>query len=563
MTIGRVTINRDRKMGFCTWLLYEKLRTPYMVSLLYKNGVTVVTNNNNKEAVWGVILSYVLIGVNAVSTLIFVRVLTGAWGKAEYGLYQNIGAYAGFMAIMDFGLSTALTRYMAKANIKDESRCDSCGHLKQKENLAGMFMVIYGAIAVLVMIVSAGMYMCIDPLYANTYSVAELAMAKPMFIMLAAGIVVTVFGNVFVGILSGHEKFIFQKMAAAVKSVVFLAVGISIVKNGANSVILTAVSVGVTVAYFAALCVYTLRSMDFKIRLHKFDFGLARELFGFSVFIFLQVIMAQLYYKVDVSILGMTTSTEVVAVYSVGIEVFTMFYVISAAIQGVVLPRAVKLAQGGIDGSRITDFMTRIARVTLCVYTLFVIGFGFLGRQFIRVWVGDGFDDAYWVVMSLAIVALVPRIQESANSILRAVNKHAFITVMYFAMALANVVATFLLVGVFGMAGAVIATCGALIIGNIVFANIYFVRVLHFEVGRFFARTLQGIWIAIVLSCGAGLALECFHTVNLMVEIAVKAVVIAAVFASALLVWGLNSDEKQFVARLMGKGGRYSNSTKH
>ena len=63
----------------------------------------------------GVVLSYASMLMNIGVGLITVPLMTHFMGTSEYGLYELMGSLIAYMSVMDFGLSSTITRYYSQA----------------------------------------------------------------------------------------------------------------------------------------------------------------------------------------------------------------------------------------------------------------------------------------------------------------------------------------------------------------------------------------------------------------------------------------------------------------
>ena len=59
-------------------------------------------------------------------------------------------------------------------------------------------------------------------------------------------------------------------------------------------------------------------------------------------------------------------------------------------------------------------------------------GFFFFGKEFVFLWMGDGFDDVYYLAIILMAPAMLELCINVCLSILRAKNKHGFRTAVLF-----------------------------------------------------------------------------------------------------------------------------------
>lgn len=491
----------------------------------------------------GVILSYIQIFVTFIGTFLFTPILLSGLGQQEYGLYQLIGSFVGYLAILDLGFSAAIIRYVAKYQAEDDK--------KGQENFLAMCLIIYGLLSILIVAVGFVLYGNIEIIFKNSLSTVEISKAKQMFLMLIFSTAFTIIGNVFTGALSGHERYVFQKYVGIAKSFLNLAFGALIVFLGAKSVELTGVNVFFNTMAFVVYAWYAICKEKIRFKLYYFDKPLLKETFYFSFFVFLQGIMGQVYYKLGDFILGVMTNTSVVAIYAIAMQMNSMLLCFVGAIAGVLLPKAAKLVAEGADGDRLTDFMIYSGRLILIVYAFITSGFMLLGKSFLQLWAGSTYTEAYHIVLIVAIASLASRIQTSGNDIARAYNKHAFLTVLYFGVALLNVAVSIFLVKLWGITGAAIGTGFTLIVGNTIIANIYYHRVFKINVLRFFRECFKGILPAIMLSVFVGITISKIIPGEGLLLFVGRGIIFVVVYALFMITIGINKTERKLVYSLL------------
>ena len=74
--------------------------------------------STNKQIKIGAILSYLSIGINIIAGLIYTPWMVDTIGKSDYGLYTLSNSLI-TLFLVDFGLSSAVSRYVAKYRPKD------------------------------------------------------------------------------------------------------------------------------------------------------------------------------------------------------------------------------------------------------------------------------------------------------------------------------------------------------------------------------------------------------------------------------------------------------------
>ena len=83
-------------------------------------------------------------------------------------------------------------------------------------------------------------------------------------------------------------------------------------------------------------------------------------------------------------------------------------------------PRATKLVAEGADGEKLTDFVIEPARIQMIIASLCIMGFSLLGRDFIQLWLGKGYEDVYKITLILIVPVVIPLIESVTNNILDA-----------------------------------------------------------------------------------------------------------------------------------------------
>lgn len=98
----------------------------------------------NNQLRSGVILSYVNLGISCLIPFIYTPVMLRMLGQEEYGLYSLSNSVVGYLSLLSFGFGGTIVRYLAKYRAE--------GKKKEIEKLYGFFIILYGVLALVVMI---------------------------------------------------------------------------------------------------------------------------------------------------------------------------------------------------------------------------------------------------------------------------------------------------------------------------------------------------------------------------------------------------------------------------
>ena len=162
----------------------------------------------------GALLSYTTIFLTNIIGLILTPFIIKSLGDAEYGLYALIGAFVGYISVLDFGLNNTIVRFVAKYRAKKDK--------KGEENFLAITMSIYGVISLTIVALGVVLYFNLDSIFSNSLTFEELDKAKIMFIILIFNLVITLPGGAFTAICTGYEHFVFPRTINIVRYIFLL-----------------------------------------------------------------------------------------------------------------------------------------------------------------------------------------------------------------------------------------------------------------------------------------------------------------------------------------------------
>lgn len=484
----------------------------------------------------GIIISYITLILTSLAGVVFTPLLISSLGKAEYGLYQLVNSFAGYLVILNFGTGTIVTRYIAKyRNLNAE---------KEQQNFLSMSLIITAVLFCVVIFAGIALFLSIDILFKNSLSIDELLKAKQLFLLMLLNIALSFFINYFSGVITGYERFGVANSFKLVRIVFKYAILWFLLSLGFKSVALVSLDLTITIIMMMVESFYCFNNLKIKIKYHYFDKKLLTLVGTFSFAVFLQAIVNQVNQNIDRVILGAMTNTNVVAMYSISLVIYSMFNNITGVIGSVYIPQATKMVTEGASNEELTDLVIRPGRIQFIVGGAISAGFLLFGKNFIKIWVGDDFLGAYLPTLLLIIPSIVPMMQNVSNTILDALMKRLGRSLILIIMALINVLLTIILVNSIGYIGAAVATGISVIIGNIILMNIYYKRTFQLNVIRMFKQIFKGILPSILATTIISMPLN-FLLDDSILSFIIKGVVFVLVYLLFLIKVGFNQYEKK------------------
>lgn len=467
---------------------------------------------NQRKA--GALLSYIYLGLTLAVGIFYTPILLKLLGDSEYGVYSVANSAIAFLAILDLGFNQTMIRYVAQCKAKNDE--------EGERKLNGMFLLLYMGIAVIALIAGIILFFNLDLVFRRGFTPEETAHLKIIFLILLVNLVVSFPLGIYSSIISANEGFAYLKLVTIISFVLTHAGILAALFMGYKSITMAVITTVVSVALKLFTAFYGTSRYRVRFLFHGFDRALLREIFVFSFFIFLNIVIDQLYSNTDKFILGAFCSSAMVTTYAVGVQFYSYFEQFSTSISGVFLPKITQLVTINEDLGEVSALFCRIGRVQFIMLGFLMSGFILYGRQFITLWVGEGQLDAYRIALVIILPALVPLSQNLGISVLRALNRHRFRSIVYFFIALVNVALSIPLAIRLGGFGAACATGFATCCGQIGIMNWFYGRKIGLdiagywkEVGSILLRlvpiTLLGFGIHMLIPLGgwSGLLLRC------------------------------------------------------
>lgn len=279
-----------------------------------------------------------------------------------------------------------------------------------------------------------------------------------------------------------------------------------------------------------------------------------KEIWGFTFFIFLNQIIDQIAWNLDKFLLGRMSGTVSVAVYGVAGQLNSMYLEFSGAVSGPFAPKINRIVADSDDDRELSRLFIKVGRIQALLLFLIISGYTFFGKAFIVLWGGREYEKAYYVGLFLMVPATVALIQNLGVEIQRAKNRHKVRSVVYFAIAVGNVLISVPLIKAYGAIGAAAGTAISYIPGSIIFMNIYYYRVLRLDILGFWKQI--GRIIAVLLPAfGLGIALWQFTDIGSWEELVLLILIYSVFYSMCAYLWGMNQEEKCLVWTVLRKIG--------
>lgn len=303
----------------------------------------------------GAILSYISIIINTLIQLVYTPLLIRMLGQSEYGLYSLVNSVIGYLSVLDLGFGNAIIVYTAKYRAKND--------IEAEQKLHGMFKIVFYVIGTIAMLFGLILYFNVNLFFGKTMSDIELNKAKVMMLILTFNLGITFSFSIYSSIISAYEKFTYQKLIAIVSAIMKPLIMIPLLFMGLKSITMVIVITLVNVAVVLSNYYYCKNKLNIRIKYKGFDKVLFKTIFGYSIWIFLGVIVDKVNWSVDQFVLGAVSGTIAVSIYAIASTLNQLFLNLSTAISSVFLPKMSKLVSQHASSDELTNEFIKIGRI--------------------------------------------------------------------------------------------------------------------------------------------------------------------------------------------------------
>lgn len=381
---------------------------------------------NVNERKVGILLGYVTILVHTIIGFLYVPILLHYIGKSEYGLYQLIGSLIAYFGVLDFGLTNAIVRFYAKYR--------ALGDLRRIKNLLAVSLLLYSAVAAVLLIVGGICYLFLDTIFGYNMTAQELLSARQLFLLLLFNIVIHLLTMFFQAVINAEERFLFLKGTALFQLVMQPVLVILVLREYPYAFSVALVQTILNCILILVRIYYCFERLHISMHFYGWDRELLHDFRKLALSIFVVSFIDQVFLRSNQIVLGIIDGTDAVAVYSVAFLIYLNYSGLSTAISGVYLPHVTAMIAKKASVTELSALFSKIGRAQYFLLLLVLTGFIIFGRQFIQLWAGSGFESAYWMTLLIIVPFTIELIQNVGLSILQGMNQYTFRAKVYLGM---------------------------------------------------------------------------------------------------------------------------------
>ena len=477
-------------------------------------------NKSNREIKIGILISYITMIIGIISQFIVTPILLRIIGNNEYGLYTLVFSVVNYLNLFNFGLGHAYVRFFYKL-LKE-------GNKNKISSLNTTFFLIFFIGGILTTLICLLIYINPEIILKTESDIQVLLKVKKLIFIMSILVFTTFLNIVFNCYLTAKERFIYQNILNLMRAILtpILTIIVVFVGYGINGIAISNVIVGIIILILSIF--YCVKKINMKFSAKILKLRVLKEIGTFSSFIFLQMIMDQILWNIDLLLLSKYTNLEEVARYSIAGQFNAYYMLIAANISKVFITKINKIIFSNEikeKNRELEKLMIKIGRTQLYILGFVFISFILLGRQFINIWLGKNYTKTYYVSIILMGAVTLPAVQVIGQEIERAKKIYCGI-------------------------GAAIGTGIVLVVGFLIIRNIFYKYFLNLNVLKVLKNIYKIIPVLIIFYFIGELVLK-FFVIDKIIEFIMVGSLLTIIYLILVWFFSFNKDEKQLFGNIL------------
>lgn len=366
-------------------------------------------------------------------------------GVKEYGIYIFIITITSLFSLLDFGLSSAITKYLAEYSAqKDEHR------MKNLIYSANSLFLLVGltGLAITLILILGGHYF-FPARFANNSSYYTL-----LFVLAAINFFVSSINNVYSLIPDALQRFDISSKLNIVWLTISPLANLIIVFLGYKLLVIFTVQAILQILFILARRYYALKLLplaEYRLAWVKEE---VRKCLSYGFAMVINNTANTLLFSLDRLIIPIFAGTAQLTYYSLPGNIAARIPGVTDNLSGIILPVSSGL-QGTSEKERIKRFYIRSVRLIAVIASAISLSVIFLSYQILRFWLNLDFaNQSTKILIILTVTNFIIALLSPITNFFFGLGKVKFSSILSVAMAIINVICLFIFVPKYGITGA-------------------------------------------------------------------------------------------------------------
>lgn len=494
----------------------------------------------HKQMLLGAMLSYGTIAFNMIAGLLYTPWVIRTVGNGQYALYTLAMSIINIF-MLDFGLGQAVSKFLSEYYAR--------GQTEKVNRFMAIVYKVFAAISAGIA-VGLGIFYCnIERVYGNLTG-TELDIFRRLFIMVSVYSVSSFPFTTFQGILMANEQFVAVKLCSFGQKLLDVVLVVAALLAGCGVYALVMVHALSNLLFLLVQYAIIKRKLGMSIDFSCWDQDMAKSLFDFSRWVTVGNIASRFIFNIMPTLITVFHNSAAVTAFSLSAVLEGYVFSFAEAVNGMFLPVISRTLSGDHPEKELSKLMNRMGLFHIGTIGLIFLGFLCLGREFVSLWMGPGYETIWICTVFLVFPSILDIPQQTARTALLAKGIVKEQAQIYLGMALVNIGLSLFLIPRMGAAGAAVSVCCAYLFRTGAFNRLYHKR-LQIDLKSFWGRVYGRWMITAAFTVPAGNAISHMTAAEGWGGLLVKIILIAILYSVIFLLVGIPREGKKYLGNLL------------
>lgn len=489
------------------------------------------------------IFSYLSIFVNILSGILFTPWFISFLGDSEYSIYIIITSLSSYFMI-DFGFNHALSKKICELKFNNNQL-----YIEQAINVVLNKFVKASFFIGIMMIIG---YLSLPYIFYNFNSV-HLELLKKSFLIVG---IYSFFSFPFLAIdaiFIAFEKFVFLKTIEIFNKIIFIVTAIFLLTNAFGVLSILTLNGILLIAILFVKLLYIRKFLKLKFNFLYSNKIIFKEMLHVSFWTTITSLANRFFFNITPTVLGMFSNAFQITCFSIGNVIEGYIWIFAQALNGLFLNKLTNIHNDNESKEKVILFVSRIGRLQILIISYILISFISFGQDFINLWIGQKYSNAYFVVCVLILPSLIILSQETLNTYLIVINKLKFKALITIYSAITSVLLSLLLVEQFGAIGSALAITVSVFVFQIGIMNWYYWKRIDLNMVYFYKECFLKFLIPILIILIVGFLINQIGLQLNWITFILKNSILLIAYVLIFWYFALNETEKQMFKSIFKK----------
>jgi O-antigen/teichoic acid export membrane protein len=369
-------------------------------------------------------------------------------GPTLYGLWTLIGSVVGYGALLDFGIASAVTKYVAEYRARGE-----VANAQSLVTTALWLYLLLGSAAI-------ALILAVAPLFPELFNIPpdQRATAIALVALMGINIGLAIPCTTPVAVIRGLQRFDIANLLSTAAALASAGGTVAVLLLGGGVIAMVVLNILILLAMqIPSIWAINRIAPELRFGRGRASRKLVRGVISYSWSIFVIQASSRIHTQTDEIVIGAFLLLSAVTPYAIARKLSEVAQTLTDQFMKVLLPLASELHAGN-DQARLRMLYTTSTRLTLAIFLPIAATIIVLARMILTVWVGPEYASYTTLVSILTLASLIDTSQWPASSILSGMALQRRLAVISIGSALLNLALSLLLVRSLGVIGVALGT---------------------------------------------------------------------------------------------------------